>query len=117
MHISKYFRRGEIVEGVSVSDGHTTEIEIHVHNLGLVTTVLTTQIKDCSSHVEIEGKQHTEAINPHGSATFLFKLKYRGSKTLKLIQTCTGNYRHHSDNFYHWLNVPLCMYHLFQSSC
>ena len=78
------------MEGISVSDGSTTEIEVHVHNRGLVATVFTTQITECSSPLEVGGK-HTEAIGPYASATFLFKLRHKDRGIRSGISSCKGD--------------------------
>lgn len=87
------FSRGEIVEGVSLSDGAITEIEVHIHNQGLVTTMFTTQVVGCTSPVEIEGL-HTEPIGPYASETFHFTLKHLERPDVKNISTCVGKYMH-----------------------
>ena len=60
-----------------------------MHNKGLVATVFTTQITECSSPLEVNGK-HTEAIGPYASATFLFKLRLKEQGIRNGISSCKG---------------------------
>ena len=60
-----------------------------MHNQGPVATVFTTQITECSSPLDVNGK-HTEAIGPYASATFLFKLRHKEQGIRKGISSCAG---------------------------